>query len=385
MLRHRSFVRPSRHLAACCIPLVLFAATSCTDDPPLGPARRVAPSLTVGVPGSGAVVDEGVTFLLPPGTGQFSHVLGARDGAGGTTTVVGELSPFPAAGEFVQRTLPIRWRIAAAGGITTDTLQVPVEAIPTNGVAFDVNAEGQAAGAVERIFLDFSRASDAVVWEPTGELRRLPKGGAVNAQATVIADDGTVYGRVDGVVARWSPAGVLERLGDDPAWAAARVSDVNGAGQVVGVIDSGAAGLRAFRWDPASGFHFLRGLPRGRDTGAEGINESGLVVGSAMDWNGRSTAVLWHDDTTLTVIGHPFDATGSGATDVNDIGQVLGVVFWINADGGGRSQPFLWQPRTGRTPIGPDALTARMGVTAITERGVIARAPPPPRRSRRAR
>jgi probable HAF family extracellular repeat protein len=102
---------------------------------------------------------------------------------------------------------------------------------------------------------------------------------------------------------------------------------INNAGQVVGTA-FGDGGGHAFLWDMVNGMTGLP-APAGTYTYAAGINESGQVAGQVwyydpLSGEGPFSAFLWDATSGMTLLGAGPGYTDSGATGINDNGQVIG-------------------------------------------------------------
>ena len=129
--------------------------------------------------------------------------------------------------------------------------------------------------------------------------------------------------------------------------------DINDAGQVVGTSYlPGDSITHAFLWTPGHGILDL-GTLGGKVSSAAAINELGQVVGSSKTATGREHPFLWTPEEgmqDLVGFGGTF-AIFNGATDINDVGQVVGYtayadpkVYWERA--------FLWTQGGGIQDIG---------------------------------
>jgi len=173
------------------------------------------------------------------------------------------------------------------------------------GIATAVNAAGQLAGlsVVGGLPATGGRWNAFTVSASGGSLLNLGDlpGGANDARANGINDDGLVVGR-SSVGWRsqayhaflWTPGVGMQDLGDLPGGSDhSEALAVNGDGVVVG-WSNGSAGQRAFRWTAALGMQDL-GLPPGATLSvATGVNEAGLVVGIFAGAPGIDTgAFVW--------------------------------------------------------------------------------------------
>jgi len=110
---------------------------------------------------------------------------------------------------------------------------------------------------------------------------------------------------------------------------------INDSGQVVGHAWSGSEVIHAFLWE--NGVMQDLGTLYGGYSTAEGINDSGQVVGES-DFPTGCTAFLWENG-TMQDLGTLPDGFGSGARSVNDSGQVVGCAMTAAWDW----HAFLWE------------------------------------------
>ncbi len=95
---------------------------------------------------------------------------------------------------------------------------------------------------------------------------------------------------------------------------------------------------------------------------ATDINDAGQIVGLIYSDFNNETAVLW-DHGTLISVGGPAGSSDTRASDINELGQVVGYGF-----SGGTSRPFLWE---GGTITLLDRLGASSEAYAINDAGQI--------------
>jgi probable HAF family extracellular repeat protein len=124
-------------------------------------------------------------------------------------------------------------------------------------------------------------------------------------------------------------------------------SDINNLGQVVGSSGTPGSGTRAELWSESTGTRNL-GSFGGYYSGASGINDLGQVVGVSRAYVGNSQEVgrafLWSENTGLTNLGILGDDPGSQsfANDINNLGQVVGTSQIASGDFG-PYHAFLWE------------------------------------------
>jgi probable HAF family extracellular repeat protein len=111
---------------------------------------------------------------------------------------------------------------------------------------------------------------------------------------------------------------------------------LNGRGQVTGSSETATGAVHAFRW--TNGRMRDLGTLGGANSWGHGINDRGDVVGESETASGETHAFLWRDG-TMTDLGALTGSPDSGATAINERGQVVG-----HRDYG--SSTVLWE--TGR-------------------------------------
>jgi probable HAF family extracellular repeat protein len=114
-----------------------------------------------------------------------------------------------------------------------------------------------------------------------------------------------------------------------------QVRGINDAGVVVGstIPATLEAPQCAFYYDGTLHSLASAGLSR---TGASAVNNRGQIVGAGM-LAGQTHAIMWYEGSTIDLGSF---GGGTSATDVNDLGQVVG---WALSPTGGDDHAFLWQ------------------------------------------
>jgi len=132
----------------------------------------------------------------------------------------------------------------------------------------------------------------------------------------------------------WSPLGGASDVAGNGHWTIARA--VNGSDEVAGVIEDPLS-RRAFVWDAAGGLS-LR-TAGDADTSAHGLNDDGIVVGSAnvalgsVDDGSIEHAVLWDSAGSWRDLGTLAGPGGySVAFAVNAAGDIVGITDVPSAD-----------------------------------------------------
>jgi probable HAF family extracellular repeat protein len=257
---------------------------------------------------------------------------------------------FPPATATGYRCIGFKWQ----NGVMT---ALPTLAEGVNGFAAGSNNAGQIVGWSETSFHDPTCETPQVlqflpvVWEPTGQIRKLrllpdDDSGA----ATAINDVGQavgISGICDQAVGRftarhaviWDAHGNVTKLPtlDGVAWHTPNA--INRDGDVVGfgnfsAADGGNYHPHAFLWTKQGGIRDLETLPAPFDDTSEawGINNSDQVVGRSCDVDGNCHAFLWQDGkmTGLTEMASG-DAEPIAANDIDDFGRITGQAFDVGA------------------------------------------------------
>jgi probable HAF family extracellular repeat protein len=205
-----------------------------------------------------------------------------------------------------------------------------------------INASGQVVGLGATAG---QQAGHAFLWQNL-QMTDLGTLGGRDSFANDINDSGHVVGRATDAggfhrAFLWQN-GVMGELGTFPGGddfckasglaSCGEATGINASGQVAGSAMTASGNFHAFRWENGV-ITDLGTLPGHRGSGATSINNSGQVVGSS---GGR--AFLWEDG-RMTDLGTLPGHQGSGATSINDSGQVVG----ISGTASGELRAFLWQ------------------------------------------
>ena len=166
------------------------------------------------------------------------------------------------------------------------------------------------------------------------KITQLPARGADYSSARAINDDGDVVGiaAFGGYehAALWDNRKLedLGTLGGDSSYATA----INNRGQVVGVSVTTEGDGQAFLWEKGH----MKGLGTGwRETRAWAINDLGQIVGEGWNPDGYLHGFLWDNGhvTDLGTLGGDY----SGASDINNHGQIVGCSYYPERRLSGRS------------------------------------------------
>src|SRR5688572_10197955 len=260
--------------------------------------------------------------LGTPATSAFSYAMGIND--------LGEIvGMFGDPGGFEYR--PFFWTLGT-GMVEMDRSLFPGDPLDPLyiGKAFAINNSGMIAGVVEKDFTTFTvpcRKSLPAIWD-----------NAYAASEIVhCAEDIGSYNRA---------------------------SDINNSGWIAGSEGDGSGPTYGFVWKSGITTH----IPNpffGNEVDANGINEAGVIVGSAKILGVSTRAIIW-DGVSATSTWLPVLAGGSvsHATEVNDQNFVSGtsemLITHSTLPSQVRNRAYIWHTGLGmyRLPVTP-GLTAR--------------------------
>jgi len=164
-----------------------------------------------------------------------------------------------------------------------------------------VNDLGQIAGADFVIHGDGSR--EAVRWNADGSHRQLPflvdardadsGANAINNLAVVVGNSPTaVSGQTHAV--RWDQHGAVTDLGTVPGGVASFANGINDLGLIVGSANDANVVGHAVTWSRTGSLTELPDLPGGSNSEALAVSDGGFIVGDGNDAAGNDVAIRWH-------------------------------------------------------------------------------------------
>lgn len=167
-------------------------------------------------------------------------------------------------------------------------------------------------------------------------------GNAFSGQSSAINDSGVSAGWYQTLkssfAVRWDAAGHMTQLGGLPGLPSSLANGINDSGAIVGFAHSNDFLVnRAFVWRADTGMQALADLG-GNASLAQAINASGTIVGWSYDTVGILHAVRWDASGTVTDLNPP--GAISEALGINDRGDIVGWVFAADASA---SHAWLWR------------------------------------------
>lgn len=198
-----------------------------------------------------------------------------------------------------------------------------------------INKSGTVVGTADFFDSDVG-GSKALLWNNVGQIVDLAPAalapGAMFAGAADINTSGQVALNID------SNAYIVDQGVLTPLVAGSTAYGINDAGQVTGSFVTGGQ-QRAFIYDKGVVSN-LGTLPGGTGSYGFDINNTGQVVGSALNSSGQFRAVLWSTGSVVDLGTLPGYAA-SQAYAINDAGQIVGSAY--NGHPTYNSRAFLWQ------------------------------------------
>ena len=121
----------------------------------------------------------------------------------------------------------------------------------------------------------------------------------------------------------WTKKAGMNLIGIVPGTVYAQAEEINDAGQIVGLDQTGTSDL-GFYTARGVGLKFLKGLG-GNATVPHAINQNGVIVGYAEDTTNTTYAVRW-----LTPKSAPevFSTEAGNALGINNLGQIVGFAYF---------------------------------------------------------
>jgi probable HAF family extracellular repeat protein len=193
---------------------------------------------------------------------------------------------------------------------------------------------------------------DAYCAYDIGRLPGLPAGEisldvtAINNRDQIVGWTGAAGGELHSFI--WDRKHGMRELGSVAGHTSVIAADVNERGMVVGdATDFESGESLAFVWSRHTGVLVPDTSLGGVNSFATGINRRGQIVGASQTETGAFHAFLRDVNGDILDLGALSDGSGnSSATAVNDRGQVVGT-----RSAGEITEGFLWDERTGMRPL----------------------------------
>ena len=272
---------------------------------------------------------------------------------------------------------PIAWVVVAATTMADPQYQIYDLGVLETGPEAGSQGLGVSPGGIVVGRSTVSNTSQAFTWTEGGGLIGLPSLVGRNYFVAYGANDsGIVVGASSesGFVSNNLPViwhdGVGSQLPVPPGYTYARAVDVNASGVAVGSVDYGTA-VRGVIYSGGSAAIIAPTAPNGKYfASAYAINDSGRVVGwgAGPSYQVLPSALVYEISTNTTIdIGTLQGGDSAVATDVNNSGVVVGDAFQYN----GTHYPFIWSDATGMVALPLLEIAAGGRATGINSAGWI--------------
>lgn len=167
-------------------------------------------------------------------------------------------------------------------------------------------------------------------------MQELP-GGTSYAHASAINNAGTVIGDADARAVIWRN-GQMQTLPQLPTLSSSIAIDISETGVVVGSGRTSQYTSQAWRWSNGQLTQLSSGSARG--AGATGVNDVGSAIGFVDLGGNLDQAARWDGD-TLTLLDHLSGTNSAIAYGINNAGLVVGSAFAVDG-----SHATLWEGTT---------------------------------------
>ncbi len=203
----------------------------------------------------------------------------------------------------------------------------------------------------------FMNVATPTSWNAAGQLTAMPElAGRANAVALGVNNAGVAVGTASTTISGTAPLPVMWQNGTATQLAmpgnftVGRATAINNNGVAVGSVGGGTSQVAAVYG--SSGSTLVPQLSDGSGwmVSAQGINDSGLVIGAGFDLNNqaRNSALLYNLNTgTLTDLGGVAGKNGAIPFAISNGGQVVGASMQNQGD----AVPFIWTAATGMVAI----------------------------------
>ena len=168
----------------------------------------------------------------------------------------------------------------------------------------------------------------AFVWSEGSGMRALdPLPDGISSYAVAINDAGVVVGSSAGGILsraiRWLPNGAVEDLSIASGSISSQANGINNSGQIVGWMINTTGSYRAFLWTEGKGMTDIGVLPGDRESVALAINDSGVIVGFSSSVRGRRP-FRWTPTGGMEGIISLSAYSAGTASALNDAGVIVG-------------------------------------------------------------